>query len=31
MEIQIFSNSEFGQVRVAMNENGETVFCGGSI
>ena len=27
MEIQIFSNSKFGQLRVALNENGETVFC----
>ena len=27
MEIQIFSNSKFGQLRVAMNEKGETVFC----
>ena len=27
MEIQIFSNSKFGQLRVALNGNGETVFC----
>ena len=27
MEIQIFSNSKFGQLRVALNEKGETVFC----
>ena len=27
MEIQIFSNSKFGQLRVALNENGETVVC----
>ena len=27
MEIQIFSNSKFGQLRVALTENGETVFC----
>ena len=27
MEIQIFSNSKFGQLRVALNENGKTVFC----
>ena len=27
MEIQIFSNSKFGQLRVALNEKGETVVC----
>ena len=27
MEIQIFNNSKFGQLRVALNEKGETVFC----
>ena len=27
MEIQIFTNSKFGQLRVALNEKGETVFC----
>ena len=27
MEIKIFSNSKFGQLRVALNEKGETVFC----
>ena len=27
MEIQIFSNSKFGQLRVALNEKGEMVFC----
>ena len=27
MEIQIFSNSKFGQLRVALNEKWETVFC----
>ena len=27
MEIKIFSNSKFGQLRVALNEKGETVVC----
>ena len=27
MEIHIFSNSKFGQLRVALNEKGETVVC----
>ena len=27
MEIQIFSNSKFGQLRAALNEKGETVVC----
>ena len=27
MEIQIFSNSKFGKLRVALNKKGETVFC----
>ena len=27
MEIQIFSNSKFGQLRVALNEKGEAVVC----
>ena len=27
MEIQIFSNSKFGQLRVALNEKGETMAC----
>ena len=27
MEIQIFDNIKFGQLRVALNEKGETVFC----
>ena len=27
MEIQIFSNSKFGQLRVVLNEKGETVVC----
>ena len=27
MEIQIFTNSKFGQLRVALNEKGETVVC----
>ena len=27
MEIQIFSNSKFGQLRVALNEKGETMVC----
>ena len=27
MEIKNFSNSKFGQLRVALNEKGETVFC----
>ena len=27
MEIHIFSNSKFGQLRVALNQKGETVVC----
>lgn len=25
--IRIFQNEQFGQVRIAMNENGEPLFC----
>jgi prophage antirepressor-like protein len=27
MELKIFENEQFGQVRIAMNENGEPMFC----
>jgi prophage antirepressor-like protein len=27
MELKIFENKQFGQVRIAMNENGEPMFC----
>lgn len=27
MELKIFENEQFGQVRIAMDENGEPMFC----
>ncbi len=27
MELKIFENEQFGQVRIAMDENGEPIFC----
>lgn len=27
MELKIFENEQFGQVRIAMNDSGEPMFC----
>lgn len=31
MEIEIFKNPQFGEIRVTLNENGEPLFCGGDV